>query len=300
MLKNILFLFLPIFFGCATPQGRLTTIVDYVTKNIPANKDDKTTDAKINTKEDKLSHKPDTFPPEADLQPGVDPQLEVLKNKIDKLETMLENINTNLTAKNKVIEAPPAYKFDISKVWNYVLTGPYEKEVYHGISLTGTSPNNLFSFKLMFTVSRELSESTSVENVPMPEDLQYFLPYKSLVRIDTEHKLTNIVIMPAVTVPIVHYKLKLGFGSEPVFNTSIELRTGLAYDINLYFRYSNHKIILFEGKENKIYLPNSLSDKGVFGSITTINLDVDPFHFETNFIINPDEVKIALGVGLVW
>lgn len=308
MYKNLTVLLVSFFFvGCATPRGKLTTIVDYVAKNEQAiapiditaeNKSSKPSDTPVNTNAVDQS-----APAQANVS-ELDPQMAELNYKIDKLEKMLQKINDQMAENTAEIKKDrpdrSAYKFEVSKIWNFVLNEKYANEVYHGISLTGTSSNNLFSFKLMISVSRNIQESSLAESVPTPEVLLPFIEYETLVKMRTENFLTNIVITPSVTVPLVRYQLKIGFGSVPVFNTSIELRTGLAYDMYFFFRYGNYRVYLLDEGEKRVYLPSSLSDKSWFASISTISLDLEPFHFDANFIVGANEAKITLGVGIVW
>ena len=106
--------------------------------------------------------------------------------------------------------------------------------------------------------------------------------------------------MPSVTIPIVHYKVKFGFGSEPNIESSIELRTGMAYDFYIHYNHSDYFISFLDGQEKKIALPNDVTDNGYFSNITSINLDLAPAHFEMNLILNTNEIKTAVGIGLVW
>lgn len=236
MLKNIIFLFLPIFLGCATPQGKLITTLDYLSNNKQA-----------------------------------------------------ENSGAILD-----------HKFNLVRNWSYVLNGKHAGEVYPGFSFTSTSPDNFFSFKLMFTTSGDYVESTEIESVNTPEKIQIFIPIGTIAEIETVHKVKNFIVMPSVTVPILHYKSKFGFGSEPNIKSSIELRTGMAYDFYIHYKHSEYYISFLDGQNKKISLPSDVSDNGYFSHMTSVNFDLAPFHFETNLILNTNEIKTALGIGLVW
>lgn len=295
MVKNLIFLVIVFFWGCATPRGTLTTPLDYLPKNkqttkIPASQNLSNASAG-NTKE-----------PEKYKDTSL--QLKELNYKIDKLEKLIVELNNKSVAEetkeNKKQEDIAKYNINIVKVWNFVLNGERAKEVYYGLSLTGAIPNNLLSFKLMFTISENYTKSTVTEYTDTPKVLEVFLPIKSLAKIKTTNHVRDFIIMPAITMPILHYKLKFGFGSEPNIISSVELRTGIAYDIYLSYKYNEYFISILDMEEKKTALPGSISASGYLSNITSINLDLAPIHFEANLIFNTKEIKAALGLGLIW
>lgn len=238
MLRNLLIAFslVVISAGCATPQGKLTTALDYF--------------------------------------PGK-------KGVTNTPQNLEHNLN-------------------FARTRGYVLHGKYSGESYPGFSFTATNRNNLFSFKLMMMVSKDHLESIGDESVKVPEEVQQYVPIKDIAKIETRNQVRDLIFVPSITVPLLRYELKLGFGSEPNVNTSLELRSGLAYDFHAHYYHSDYRISLFDGGEKKIVLPRRVSDDGYYSYISSVNLDIAPLHLGADLVVNAEESKVMLGVGLVW
>lgn len=234
MLKNVIFLLLPIFFACATPQRKFTTTLDYL--------------------------------------PWVKPQPTPTQGS----------------------------KFSLVRNWNHVLLGDHAGEMSPGFTLTGTSPNNFYSFKLMGTVSPDYTTSTSVESANLPEELQAFIPSDTaFARIRTIRKTRDIIIMPGVTIPLLRYDATFGFGSEPNVPTNVELRTGVACDIRVHVNHNIYYLSFLNGSEKKLATPSDISDNEYVSSITSIHLELAPAYVDAILIVNGYETKVSVGLGVV-
>lgn len=309
MLKNIVFLFIPILFGCATPQVRLMNTWDYFQQNTP-----KEETPPENPSEKKGEPTADNNKTQQEENTTSDPgdirlsqlslQVDKLNLKIDKLEETLSQINQKLThseaQRARDRDAGLEHHFVFVKVWSIVLNGKYAGEVYHGFSFTGSSKDQLLAFQLMATASGDFVESTQIELVEAPKELQSFISIKSLAKIEIENRLKNFIIMPGITIPLFNYKLKFGFNSGPVFNYNMELRSGFAYDFYIHYKHSDYRVTLLNGEEKKIGLPSSISDDGYLSNITTLNINLPPAHLEANLILNTNEIKTAVAIGLIW
>lgn len=296
MIKNVMLFGIAFLMGCATPKGTLTTPLDYFPKAKPT--------------EMTPAQQFATSPPIEDLK-GMDEHLgpptsetDVLSQKLDRLEKLIVDMGKKSAAdeaeRNKASEAIAEHNVSIAPIWSFVMNGDRAGDLYFGISLTGTTRNNLLSFKLMFTVSKDYEESTSKEAVYVPEIIEDYVPMKKLVDIRQVNRLKDFVLMPAITLPLLHYKVKFGFGSVPNIVSSVEIRTGLAYDMYIHYKHTDIFISLLEKNEKKLALPSDLREDGYVASLTTINLDFAPLHFEANFILSSKECKTALAIGVIW
>lgn len=235
MLKYLILLLLPIFFGCATPQRKFTTTLDYL--------------------------------------PWVKPQPKPTQGS----------------------------EFSFVRNWNHVLLGDNAGEVNPGFTLTGTSPSNFYSFKLMGTVSPDHTTSTSFEATNLPEELQVLIPSDMpFARIKTVRKTRDIIVMPGVTFPLLRYDATLGFGSEePKVPTNVELRTGVACDIRVHVNHNIYYLSLLGGSEKKLAMPSDISDNEYVSSITSLHWELAPAYADAILIVNGYETKVSIGVGVV-
>ena len=223
-----------------------------------------------------------------------------LTTPLDYLPKNKQAANTPADTTKQPEEAIVEHNLSVVKVWSFVSNHERAGTMYPGLSFTGTTSNNLFSFKLMITTSEDYVESTVVEPLHMPEELQQLIQIKTIAQISVDKRVKDYIVMPSVTLPILHYKVKFGFGSEPNISSNIELRTGMAYDLYIHYIHNDYFISFFNGREKKIALPGGISDNGYFSNITSINLDLAPIHFEANLILNTKEIKTAIGLGLIW
>lgn len=295
MIRSICLIGITCFLGCATPKGAITTPLYYFLPDKPAtNATAPPTDAAA----DSAKREPSTIK-------DAPVQLEELNLKLDRLEKLIIDQNKFFAKEMQKNQTPQRaiaeHNLSVATVWSYVLNGERAGDVYRGLSLTGTIPNNLLSFKLMVTASKDYEESKNLEVMPMPAVLQTWVPMNVLATIREVRKVKDFVIMPGITLTVVHLKVLLGFfGSEPNVVTSVELRTGMAYDLYLHYTHTDYRVSFLEGPEKRLSLPSGISENGYASSLTTFNLDFAPLHFEANLILNSKECKMALGLGVIW
>ncbi len=275
-------------------MGKFTTTFDYIpqiTTGAPA-----TTPAEAKKSAPELL--PNPYSSDAEVA------LEELNAKMDKLAEKLDEYKGKLAEGEAKISREQENRLEhfisFARVWSLVLTGERAGTVYPGFSLTGTIPSNLFSFSLMFTTSKDYLESTTIEPINAPEEIRKLIPMERLGVIRTANWARDYIIMPSVTVPVVRYKLKFGPGTVPSITTTAELRTGIAYDLYLQYKHGDYYVSLLDGEEKKLSLPSSIKDSGYLSSLTTVNLDLAPFHLDASLIINTKECKLAFGLGLIW
>ena len=194
----------------------------------------------------------------------------------------------------------PGTKVSLVRNWNHVLLGDHAGEVSPGFTLTGTSPNNFYSFKLMGTVSPDYTTSTSVESANLPAELQVFIPSDmAFARIRTIRKTRDIIIMPGVTIPLLRYDAAFGFGSEPNVPSSVELRSGVACDIRVHVNHNIYYLSFLGGSEKKLSMPSDISDNEYFSSITSVHWELAPTYVDAILIVNDYETKVSFGIGVV-
>ena len=169
---------------------------------------------------------------------------------------------------------------------------------YFGVSFSITNPNKFFRFQTLAMMSNTSAAENQVSL--STQGLGTRSSYSGYVDVESIQKKTVFVILPILSAPLVRYDFDLQFGSRLTVDINLELRTGLGYEWRINYKHSESNIdVLGEGLNN-VYLPSSISNESYLTQTTTLDLNIEPFHSELNYLVNQYETMFYLSLGGIW
>ncbi|OGH65544.1 MAG: hypothetical protein A3A89_02390 [Candidatus Magasanikbacteria bacterium RIFCSPLOWO2_01_FULL_33_34] len=180
----------------------------------------------------------------------------------------------------------------VARSRSYILNGERKGKRYTGLRLTITNPNKFFRFGLSALLSgtRTIYSSENIVN-------ELTMGLAEVISIKKEK---FFIFIPSLSAPLIRYDVDLNFGSRLVLNTNIELRTGMAYEWRIIYTHNVHDLYVLGTELATVYLPNDVSNETYPGSISTLDINIEPVHFETDLFYSKNEIRLSFGIGVIW
>lgn len=185
-----------------------------------------------------------------------------------------------------------------SREWNYVLGNDGGVARYSGIKTSITNPNRFFRFSMTALMSPTIVVYNDRGFGPQPSSTTK--SHQEGVQVLSIQKQTYFVFLPSLSAPVIRYDLDVNFGSKLKVHTNIEFRTGLGYEWRIIYSHGVYDVYLLGDALYDIYLPNDIKNETYFTQINTLDINIEPIHFETNLVLNRGEFRLSFGMGAIW
>lgn len=187
-----------------------------------------------------------------------------------------------------------------ARSWSYVLNRNNIWWRYIGVRASITNPNKFFRFDMTVLKSPTVTLYND-RGFGLQTDGRFLIGSRTdYMDVLSIKKKTYFIISPCFSAPVARYDFDIDFGSKLRVNTNIELRTGIGYEWFITYSHGQYDIYVPGGELEDVYLPNNITDDSFLTQINTLDINIEPVHFETSILFNSNEVRLSFGIGAIW